>query len=109
MAVFQSSGKVMVRETRLLLLISKIENHGYLNTRNRERCIRRHQKRPCDCLVMAAEFNNDSRFCIPEDACQLLKYYGKPDSQPRFWNGMSRPLASACDAVATDLEHYFPR
>jgi len=35
--------------------------------------------------------------------------YGKPDSQARFWNGMSRPSASVCDAVARDLEHYFPR
>jgi len=32
--------------------------------------------------------------------------YGKPDSQARFWNGMSRPSASACDAVARDFEHF---
>ena len=32
--------------------------------------------------------------------------YGKPDSQARFWNGMSRPSVSACDAVIRDLEHY---
>jgi len=30
----------------------------------------------------------------------------KPDSQARFWNGMSRPSASACDAVARDFEHF---
>ena len=34
------------------------------------------------------------------------KRYGKPDSQARFWNGMSRPSVSACDAVVRDLEHY---
>ena len=35
--------------------------------------------------------------------------YGKPDSQARFWNGMSRPSASACDAVARDLEHFISK
>ena len=34
------------------------------------------------------------------------KRYGKPDSQARFWNGMSRPSVSVCDAVVRDLEHY---
>jgi hypothetical protein len=33
----------------------------------------------------------------------VVQDYGKPDSQARFWNGMSRPSASARDAVARDF------
>ena len=37
---------------------------------------------------------------------KVVGAYGKLDSQARFWNGMSRPSVSACDAIIRDLEHY---